>query len=330
MREREINAAALPQSTELSPMDVGTIIKTAWQHYFSHFLQYLPLSLRGTVWQLVPSITLLVGLLWMLKQDLLIQEFSGPAALIIPAWIVLFLWCVAQSLGEFAGISRSVYQSLKSSETAPVEQLVTSRRYTHSRRFSLLGSAAIKTVILGLISTLFFVIFTIAFATMILGVGLFNSEPRPGLFFAGGGTAIVSFFLFVWLYAWLSLKLLLNEQFLAIEADSGAIASLGQSWKLMRKQLLRSLLIVFIAFLITLPIILLAAILAQFSYSFLLQSLGITTVQNGVMFEDLLPLAISYLVSNILALLGGIIVNPFFRTVLTTLYFDIRNRIKSI
>ncbi|MGD1864950.1 MAG: hypothetical protein ACFB0D_10370 [Phormidesmis sp.] len=322
----------LGAKTLQQPMEVNTVISTAWQHYRANFSRYLPIALRGTGWLLFPAVFLLSALLYMLQQGQVLSDFSGLTALIVPAWLVLFLWCGAQSLGEFAGISRLVhqslvFQSLEDPEETDSEALSMTLRFTHSRRFSLLGSAIIKGAILAAINILLLFVLAAAAVMVFIGLGILpGSSPNLGLFFGGGAVALVSLIVFGWLYTWLGLKLLMNEQSLAIETESGMLLSIGQSWRLMRKHLMRSLWIVLLASLMTLPISLVMAVLAQVVHPFLFQQIGIIVADRKEISTGLLPYATFYLVSSILGLVGGIIVKPFFRTVLTTLFFDIKNQ----
>lgn len=327
-----LQKTAVQQTALPSPMDVGTVVSTAWRHYRSHFFHYLPIALRGTAWMLLPIGLLLASLLYMLSKGLVLSDFSGVTALIVPAWLVLSLWCGAQSLGEFAGISRSVYQSLTvtaggmPAESTP-EPLSTTLRFTHSRQFSLLGSAIVKGAILGAINFVFSCILIAAVIMVFVGLGVLpGSTPNLGLFFGGGGVALVALIVFIWLYTWLALKLLVNEQSLAIETESGALMSIGHSWKLMRKNLMRSLWIVLLASLITFPVSLAMAVLAQVGHPLLLKQIGIVITESNAMSMGVLPYMTFYLMSTILALVGGVIIKPFFRTVLTTLYFDVKNQ----
>jgi len=308
-------------------MEVGTVISTAWRHYLSNFSRYLRPALVGTAWVFFPVGLLLAALLYLLKQGRLLNDFSGLTAMIIPAWIVLLLWCMAQSLGEFAGISRSVYQSLSAADGESLEPLATSLRFTRSRRFSLLGSAIVKEIILGAIVVVFAVIL-LAGATMVFfGLGVLpGSQPDLALFFSGGAVALVSVVVFAWLYVWLALKLLLNEQSLAIERDSGMLISIGRSWRLMRKNLMRSLWTVVLAVLMMLPITLSVVVLAQVGHPFLFAQAGIVVTERTAESMGLLPYITFCLVSSLFGFVGGIIVKPFFRTVLTTLYFSIKNQ----
>lgn len=341
MNKNTLKKNEISQNVLNSPMAIDTVIGIAWRHYRTHFFSYLPTALKGTAWMLVPVSLLLVALLYLLQNRLVLSNFSGVTALMVPAWLVLVLWCGAQSLGEFAGISRSVYQTLSaqaqlaSAEEAPTEEnlkpLSTALRFTHSRKFSLLGSAIVKGAILATVNFIFSSILIFAVVMAFVGLGVLpGSTPSLGLFFGGGAVALVSLILFIWLYSWLALKLLVNEQSLAIESESGALIAIGHSWKLMRNHKMRSLWIVLLASLITLPVSLVAAILAQVGHPFLLQQLGIVITERNATSLGLLPYLTSYLFSTILVLVSGIIVKPFFRTVLTTLYFDIKNRKQSI
>ena len=199
-----------------------------------------------------------------------------------------------------------------------------------TRWFSLLGSAIVKGLILSTINFVISFVLIISVVMVFVGLGILpGSTPNLNLFFGGGAIALVASILFIWLYVWLSLKLLVNEQSLAIEDESGALISIGHSWKLMRKNLMRSLWVVLLASLITLPVSLAATVLTQVAHPFLFEQVGIVLTERNEMTVGLLPYATFYLVSIILGLVGGILVKPFFRTVLTTLYFDIKNQKQS-
>ena len=310
---REIDESTLqhpaPVNTLDQPMDIGTVVSTAWRHYRLNFFRYLLPALRGTVWMLVPIGLLFVGLLFMIKQGLSLGDFSGLTALIVPAWFVLLLWCGAQSQGELAGISRSVYQAMSMPEGNAGETLSTALRFTRSRKFSLLGSAVIKGTILAAINFVFSCILIAAVIMIFVGLGVLpGSQPNLRLFFGGGGIVLVSSIVFIWLYIWLALKLLVNEQSLAIESDSGMLISIGHSWKLMRHNVMRSLWIVLLASLITLPISLAMAILTQVVHPLLFEQMGIVITESTALSLGMLPYITFYLLSSILGLVGCIIV----------------------
>ncbi|MGB3571046.1 MAG: hypothetical protein WA783_19250 [Phormidesmis sp.] len=309
-----------------SPMEVGTIIGTAWRLYRSNLSRYLPLSLRGSAWLFLPVILLLVGLLWMLSQGVVIENLSGLFALLIPAWIVLVLWCNAQSLGEFSAISRLVYQSLSVPMGAESESLSESLRFTRSRKFSLLGSAAIQWVISAVVSIVSLFIYSIALGMIVIGFGVFSGQPSPGMFLGGGALLLISIVALTWFSIWVAMRLLVTEQSLAIETNSGAIASIGRSWRLMKKHALRATGIMILAGLICLPVLIVTGIGTQIVQVIVLRAAGVTVSPTSPPAVLFLSSAVSYAMGLLSGIVGGIIIGPFLRAVVTTLYFDIRNR----
>ena len=319
-------------------MTIGMCFSTSWRHYTSNFGRYVPLSLKGSGWLALPSAILLGGILWILNRELTLESLSGVLALLIPAWIVLFLWCNAQSLGELSAISRLVHQSLiVPSKVAaggvidvPRETVAEALRFTHSRKFSLLGSAALQWLILGTINAVSFIAVLFGVGMMIAGFGMFNGEPQPGLFLLGGAIVFVSLIVFSWLAIWLSMRFLVTEQALSIETPSGAIASIGRSWKLMKKHALRAFGTIFLAGIICLPIVLVTTIVAQIIQANVLDAVDALPSPSTSPQIVFLGAAASQMIFALLGMLGSIIIAPFIRTVVTTLYFDIRNRKESI
>lgn len=316
--------------TPAEPMEIGTVIATAWRLYRVNFKPYVMRSLYGSVWLIFPMAILLAGVLWMLHAELTVNDLEGPLALLIPAWIVLFLWCNAQSLGELSAISRLAYRRLKTPPGLVVETMPEALRFTRSRKFSLLGSAVIQWLVLGVVSALLFISALFSIGLIFVGVGLVTGQPNSRLFLSGGALFIGSLILFGGLLLWLSVRFLVTEQALAIEKDSGAIASIGRSWKLMKKNVLRTVGALILAGLVCLPIFLVMFVSSQITQSVVLQMFDAVPSPATPPPVAFLSFIASLTIGSLIGMLGGIITNPFVRVVVTTLYFDIRNRKESI
>ena len=325
-----MNVDASSRLAQIKPMTIGEIIGTAWRLYRTHFGAYVVRSLYGSFWLVLPLVILLSGALWMLSARLTVPDLSGPLALILPAWVVLFLWCNAQSLGEFSVISRSVYRSLKTPPGLVVETMEETLRVTRSRRRSLLGSAMLQWLILGTLSVLLFLAVALSLGMIFVGMGLVTAQPSSGLFLSGGALFLGSLVLLGGLLVWLSVRFLVTEQTIVVETGVGAIASIGRSWQLMKKTVLRAIGLVILVWLICLPIF-----LATFVVSEIVQSI-VLPLFDAVPSPALSPpiVFLSFVASTaidlVVSLLGGIITSPLFRAAVTTLYFDIRNRKESI
>ncbi len=262
----------------------------------------------------------------MLSQDIAIADVSGLFALLIPAWLVLWLWCSAQSLGELSAISRRVHKSLSVPMGAESETLAESLRFTRSRKFPLLGSAAIQWVISAVLSAVSLFVYISALGMIVFGFGAFSGEPVPGLFLGGGALLLISIILLTWFSIWVAVRLLVTEQSLAIEQNSGAIASIGRSWKLMKKHALRAVGVMLLAGLICLPVLVVTSVAIQLGQAIVFRLAGVTISEASSPAVLFLSSAVSYATGLLSSIISGIITAPFLRAVVTTLYFDIRNR----
>ncbi len=135
-----------------SPMRVSDIIKTGWQLYRAHFSQYFVIAIIATAWSLLPT---LFNLLTTLVPSYLGTELSpGISILIFVVWLAIALYAIAQSLGQFASISRLAYQTLDSRSGASESNLSGSDlaksavQFTRSRKFSFLGATILQSLIL--------------------------------------------------------------------------------------------------------------------------------------------------------------------------------------
>lgn len=112
--------------------------------------------------------------------------------------------------------------------------------------------------------------------------------------------------------SWFYARWLIAEVPLAVEENINGGESVDRSWDLTKTSAFRIQGVVVVAFLVTLPIVLL------FNYApslFLLRLEPGTTVYNIV-----------YLISWIVSLVGGIFVMPFWQAIKSVVYYDLRSR----
>lgn len=327
----------------MNPVD---IVSRGWALYSQHFKRYAVISLRATAWSFVPAIALLavVIILAVIHQQILtviqqqdfealsdpelLGEFPGAyrnlvgwAALAIPAWLVLLFYCVAQSFGEYAAISRLAYNTLRNLEETPQAAL----RFTRSRKFSFLKVSLLQ----GLI------IFGVYLSALVLMLLIFGLVYLGGLSISTGDSPAVNTGLMVLLsllliavivgaifaVVWLIVRIMLTEQPLAIETASGAIAAIKRSWQLTHRHVWRSFLVVLLVYAITLGLTMAIFTASQFIGLFVL---GLGFLIPGTLAEVTFTL-ISVVIQVILTLLPTVLIAPLWRTCLTTLYFDLGN-----
>jgi len=330
-----------------TPLSVGKIVGTGWKLYTGNFLQFTVISLRAAAWMFAPFLVATVAV-WMLTEQGMttLGELDGLMALAIPAWLVFYLFCAANSLGESAAISRLAYQLLNQRKLpSTVDSAVTNShvgltelenseqalRFTRSRKFSLLGSAAIRFVVGALISFVFVFLFLLSSSLMIAAAGIppqSGTQMNIGLFVTGLLLSFAVVVVSIAVSIFVNMRMAIAEQSLAIEQESGALSSIGRSWKLMKKNVLKTFGVLFLVALISFPVSLILSAMTQGATSTLFDLEAAVEADPGRL--PLLMFAGLYFVNLLLGTIASIIVMPFFKTILTTVYFDARHRTRQV
>lgn len=226
-------------------------------------------------------------------------------------WILVPIYGWAKFFAYSALISRLAYQEL----IYQPESLSTARRYVNRRLWSFLGLA----VLWGLIFMAAYIVFAIAATLVILLfilslsfiLAAFGNEQTIGLIIGILiGALIVAGILFG--FIWLFSRLFLPELPLALEEQISADRSINRSWQLTAGSVLRVQGLVIVAFVMTLPILMLTNYIPSI---FLTQIEPNTSVYWSV-----------YSVSLILSIGGSILLMPFWQSLKAVLYYDLRSR----
>ncbi|MGL5835198.1 MAG: glycerophosphoryl diester phosphodiesterase membrane domain-containing protein [Waterburya sp.] len=127
---------------------------------------------------------------------------------------------------------------------------------------------------------------------------------------------IAAVLLFVFGLLWLICRLFLVELPLAVEENATATSTIKRSWNLTKGSAIRIKLVVFIGFLISLPIILVSNI-----------GSAIFQLMIGTAMENAPGLAtIGGLLYLLLVLAGGALIIPFWQAIKAVVYYDLRVR----
>ncbi len=301
---------AFPQGS----MSVGNIVSTGFRLYLANFLRYGLISLRASLWLLLPWVVAIAFILFAMVSGLQIAQMDGLLAIAIPVLFVLLIFCSAQSMAEFAAIVRLAYQQLNDAPESERDAL----RFTRSRKWSLLGASVLRAL-------LFFGAYIAVLLAMLVLAGIFAflgtqlSGGTPNTFFAilGGFLGLVALIAIVLLFLRLGIGFMLIVPPLAVEENSHASASLSRSWELTRKSMGHCLAVSFVALLVSLPISIVVFGLSQ-AVNSLISGFGSALDPT---FQILI-----FLISYIIGILSGIVTAPFWQVVFATLYWDLRNR----
>lgn len=125
------------------------------------------------------------------------------------------------------------------------------------------------------------------------------------------------------IYFWFTARLFIPELPLAIEDNVDAPQGVSRSWDLTKTHGWRLLLVLFLAYLITLPLVAIGVV--PFIIG-LIAWLTLRFTPTAVNTGDLTTFAILIFVGVILMLLTGILVNPFWQSMKAVIYYDLRSR----
>lgn len=339
MRSRCRMTANLSQKPIGDMESARDILRVGWSLYTSNFPQYFKIALVATAWALIPNV---FNLLTAVAPTYLETPLSpGIRILLFVVWVAIAIFCTAQSLGQFAGISRLAYQSLSNAAETPREDLrETSRetpeqalRFTRSRKYSFLGASIMQSIIfflasvaLSVLSIIFLVITGVIIGTIAGNANATGNSPIANILL----TLVILVWLIAFIYAYLYIfvRFMLIEKPLAIEQESGVFATIERSWQLTKRGLRRSMLVVLSLFLLALAVYLIptliAVIVAVPSGAFeVLATESTNPEQVEQLMQALQPF---FIVLFVIGIVVSLFLMPLFKTTLTALYLDLRNR----
>jgi hypothetical protein len=295
-------------------LSIGNVITTSTILYKSNFKRYFQVSLRATGWLLMILLSMVVagiigGFLYFSTQSWLITMAVGLG------WIGVFLYLTAKYATDRAVICRLAYQELiEVPETVAVatQQLVP-RTWSFLRLSWLVSFYMFIIAAIGYIALALLVIAITAIAIY----GLKLPAENPLLIISVVLLVIGAFLLWLVILFRFYAYWLVAELPLAVEQSKSARFSIKRSQQLVKTSTQRVLLIITIAFLLTIPI---------------------NTIGNGPSFigqimssvsTDASTQAMGYLltfVGFLINLVSELFLMPFWQVIKAIIYYDLRNR----
>ncbi len=262
----------------IQPLSLGNVVSAGLRLYRSHLKSYLQISSLAYAWALIP-----------------VYGWAKCAALL-------------------ALISRLAFGELVNQP----ESIQDAKRIVNSRMWQFF--------VMGLL--MFLITFGLTIAVMIpFGIvvgfitayatgGANSASPNPAAFLFVGLLVLVFIPLLFVMLLWVQARFLVVELPLAIEEGVDGSSTIGRSWNLTKGSVWRIVGIIFISYLITLPI--------QLPFSFLSQIIQISLASLA---QDNTSYALlSFLLSLIVSLIGAVLVVPFWQAIKAVIYYDLRSR----
>jgi hypothetical protein len=311
------------------PLNVGNVVSAGLVLYRSNLKQYFNVSLKANLWAL-PSVLAFVGLYFLALLQIfrsalgssrspgleaafevsgltpilqLVERFSPATPILVPVLLLVLLYCSAKYLANSALISRLAFQELSDRP----ESLSDARPKVMPRMWAYLW------VGIGIGLRLLAIYFLIAFPGITV-ISILSGRPRSAptqspLFFL---LVAVILYALLWFYS----RWVISEVPLAVESGLSSSQSIKRSWDLTASAVGRVQVIVFVAFLVTIPI------LAVTNY---LPDLLLSRVpQNSEFFW------IVFTINLLIGMLGSVLMLPFWQSIKAVMYYDLRSRREGI
>jgi hypothetical protein len=293
-------------------LSIGNVVTTATTLYKSNFKRYLQVSLRATAWLLaMVGITVvgavIIGAILGLSKSWI---WTIPIGL---GLLVGSLYFLAKYARDRAVICRLAYQDLiDAPETVAV---ATQQLIPHTWGFLRLGW--LLSLYLCLVGGIAYILLAIL-AGIFIGVGSYLKLPVENPFVI----LVIALLIIGLILLWMAIVVryyacwFIAELPLAIEQTRSANFSIGRSTQLSKTATQRIVLIIAIAFLMTLPINAIGNAPSFIGQLMITARDSSTQVGGGFLM----------FVGFLLNLVGELFVMPFWQTIKAIVYYDLRNR----
>ncbi|MGB3691436.1 MAG: hypothetical protein WBG70_00170 [Spirulinaceae cyanobacterium] len=307
-------------SSSIGPLSIGNVVNASLRLYRDNLKTYLSIALTASLWAFSPF---LFGLLIVA----LIALNVGTNTSLIPAiilaflvWLVAVFYCGAKSLKNYALISRLAFGMLADQ---PETRTVASESI-QPKMWDFLKVQVLLSLFMGLINFGLSLAqsLTVGLLTSILAGILGRNNPLVFLI------TVVGQFLILGVYLWVYARFFIPEVPLAMETKVSSADALNRSWSLSKGMARQIALIVFVAFLITLPIYLIASVPLFIAIGSILASFGgILGAGVGLSPAALVPTLIGPILLTVLFFFAANVATlAFWQIIKAVIYYDLRNR----
>jgi hypothetical protein len=222
-------------------------------------------------------------------------------------WIFVPVYGWAKYSAMMGLISRLAFREIAEQPEAVKD----AQRHIKPKMWNFFAAGLLVSLIFVGVITLYFVIFGI-FA-LIIGAIFGQSTSSTSIIII---LTVIAILLFIFGLVWLISRFFLVELPLAVEEGSNSISAISRSWQLTKGSVARIQLVVFLAFLISIPIAIVINIV-----SFILQVAIGAGLENA---PGLAALGGLFYIALIIA--GGALMIPFWQAIKAVVYYDLRVR----
>ncbi len=266
----------MPSQPSLGPLNIGNVVTTGFSLFKSGFNRYFKLSATAYLWVLVP----------------------------VYGWAKFYM--------HHGLIGRLAFgQLMNQPETVEEARAVVQRRLWSFLLAAILVGLAVMGVYVAFILLLGMggMVLAIIFGALIPSGGFLGTAL--GVLGVILGVALVLVFFFA--LAWLPGRFFLTDMEIAMAGQSGdATVAMGRSWRLTQAAVLRVMVIVFLAWLMTIPPSIVVNLVSQLASESLVQGSTLRSLIEAI--------------ASVLGILISMVTMPFWQCIKAATYYDLRAR----
>jgi hypothetical protein len=309
-----------PQN-RIEPLSVGNTVTVGFSLYRSHLKSFFLLAVISSLWLFLPLLFLVPAGVVLFVNTLSGSNLFLAWAIVIIIGLVTYFYALGKSLINSAVISRLAFCELVNHP----ETVTAARHQIQPKLWSfiiplllLLGIFLVLSVgllVVGLIITLLISFF----------VGAVSPSVALPIIF------ILNLFItlaIIVMILWLAIRWFIWDAILAIEENTGAIATISRSWDITKRNEWRIFLILLVAFVITIPWQILVQLINRVIINaFILPTLPEDRIGDIANITTMSPLIIIfYLLTIVIIFLANAIILPFWQAIKAVIYYDLRSR----
>ncbi len=281
----------------IRPLSVGNVVSSGMTLYRSNLSRYFGVAVKAILW-LIP------GFLGFILIPIMMVVSRNNAIIVAIAGIISFiglLFFAGRSMASQALISRLAYQEIINQP----ETVSEAENKVYPKTWNFVGMTVSITLRI-------LVIYVLMILTLIIPT-IVGSQKQ---ILAAALIGLIIFFFGIWTIIRFISSWFISEVVLAVEDGVNGDSSMQRSWDLSKGSVGRLQSIVFVAFLVTLPV---QAITG-----------GIPSVFVGSPIPGSTSFWVAQFVSLIFSLIGSLIIIPFWQAIKAVIYYDLRSRVEGI
>ena len=290
----------------MEPLSVGNIVSAGLRIYRDNFAKYFKIAFLGYLWIFAPLVILVIAVAAISAIFVNGSSYSlGLFVLVLVVALVTLFYASARFAAMSGLIARLAYGEVAEQPEAVAE----AQRQVKPKMWSFLFAGILSSLIFFGVAICYFLL------SGIVAYGGFALGQNSAIAIA---ITVVTSLVFIIGAIWLVSRLFLIELPLAVESGVTASGTIGRSWELTKGAVGKIQLVIFISFLISIPVIIAVQIVSTIA------QVAIAAILSNS--PPAITVGAFYVLYVAFTLASGAFMIPFWQSIKAVIYYDLRVR----